>query len=192
MANILVILGHPNIASLCSALASTYAEAAQASGHSVRLIVLADLQFDPILRAGFSAKQPLEPDLVAAQENITWAQHLVVVYPIWWAAPPALLKGFFDRAFLPGFAFKYRENSPMWDKYLTGKTARLLVTSDSPKWYLFWITRNPAVRAVKQGTLEFCGITPVQVTICPMVRKSTPAQRTAWLEEARRLGSLGA
>ena len=47
---------------------------------------------------------------------------------------PALMKGFLDRVLLPGFAFKKREGSVWWDKYLTGKTARLICTLDQPGW----------------------------------------------------------
>ena len=84
---------------------------------------------------GYAQIQPLEPDLLDAQASITWAQHLVWVYPIWWGGLPALLKGFLDRIFLPGFAFKYRPNSALWDRLLTGRSAELLVTMDSPPWY---------------------------------------------------------
>ena len=59
---------------------------------------------------------------------------------------PALLKGFFDRTFLPGFAFKYRNRSQLWDKLLSGRTADLLVTLDTPPWYFRWIYGAPAHR----------------------------------------------
>ena len=58
---------------------------------------LGDLRFDPVLREGYQQVQALEPDLLQAQANILWAEHLVLVYPIWWGGIPALLKGFFDR-----------------------------------------------------------------------------------------------
>jgi len=101
---ILIILGHPAETSLCRAIAEAYQSGAQAAGQDVRLLSLGQLDFDPILRDGYNTIQPLEPDLVAAQESIAWAEHLVFVYPIWWGSIPAILKGFFDRIFLPGFA----------------------------------------------------------------------------------------
>ena len=118
---ILVILGHPSADSLSAALAQSYKEGAQAAGAQVRLLDLGALAFDPILRAGYRGEQALEPDLQAAQAQITWAEHLVWVYPTWWGAMPALLKGFIDRVFLPGFAFKYRQGSSLWDRLLAGR-----------------------------------------------------------------------
>ncbi len=56
--------------------------------------------------------------MLEIQQEILAADHLVFVYPNWWATFPALLKGFIDRVFLPNFAFKYRENSPFCDKYI--------------------------------------------------------------------------
>ena len=95
---VLVVLGHPCSDSLCAGLATAYADAARAAGAQVRVLRLGSLVFDPLLHAGYRQVQTLEPDLVAAQQDILWAQHLVWVYPIWWGAMPALLKGFIDRA----------------------------------------------------------------------------------------------
>ena len=112
---ILLILGTPKRDSLCHALAEAYSNGARGQGHVVRQLPLGELQFDPILREGFGQQQTLEPDLLEAQRQIHWAEHLVFVYPVWWGGVPALLKGFFDRTFLPGFAFKYRNRSQLWD-----------------------------------------------------------------------------
>lgn len=191
MAKILVVVGHPRRESLCAALAAAYAEAARGSGAEVEVLALADLAFDPVLRGGYAGAQPLEPDLVAAQASIAAASHLVLVYPTWWGAPPALLKGFVDRVLLPGFAFRYREGSSLWDKLLTGRSARLIVTADSPGWWLRFVTGNPAVKMMKTSVLDFCGVSPVRVTLLPSVRKSSAADREAWLAEVRRLGARG-
>ena len=90
---ILVILGHPVKDSLCGALAESYANGAKSAGNEVRFISLSDLSFDPILHNGYAKVQEFEPDLVYAKETITWAEHIVFSYPIWWGAMPALLKG---------------------------------------------------------------------------------------------------
>ncbi|MDH5389479.1 MAG: NAD(P)H-dependent oxidoreductase, partial [Gammaproteobacteria bacterium] len=113
---ILVILGHPDEESFCGALAKAYIEGAKDSGNEVHTINLGELKFDPVLWKGYSKIQELEPDLVNAQELMQWSNHIVFIYPNWWGTMPALMKGFFDRAFLPGFAFKYRDNSSFWDK----------------------------------------------------------------------------
>jgi putative NADPH-quinone reductase len=131
----------------------------------------------------------LEPDLQNAQEKIKWADHLVWVHPVWWGSLPALLKGFIDRVFLPGFAFKYRENSVMWDRLLSGKTAHIITTMDSPVWYYKLFTGKPGINQLKKATLEFCGVKPVKVTCMGMVRKSTELSREKWLLKIKKAGS---
>lgn len=182
---ILVLLGHPHNDSFCGAIAHAYMESAKAAGHDVRLIAVGDLSFDPVLRMGYASSQPLEPDLAAGQAAISWAQHLVFVYPIWWGAMPALLKGFIDRVFLPGFAFKYRSGSPLWDRLLAGRSAHLFVTMDSPPWYFRWVYRMPGHQQMKRTILEFSGIKPVAITSFGPVRGSSVRQREKWLERVK-------
>ena len=104
---ILVILGHPRSESLCGALSRAYVEGAAAAGHEVRQLELGALSFDPILRESVRGTQPLEPDLVRAQEVINWAEHHVFVYPTWWRGRPAMIKGFYTRGLLPGLSELY-------------------------------------------------------------------------------------
>ena len=185
---ILVILGHPSDDSLCAALAQSYMEGARSAGAEVRLLALGALAFDPLLHAGYRGNQPLEPDLQAAQAQITWAGHLVWVYPTWWGAMPALLKGFIDRVFLPGFAFKYRQGSSLWDRLLAGRSAELLVTMDSPPWYYRWVQHMPGHLQMKKTILEFSGIRPVRVHGFGPVRGADSARRARWLAQARAYG----
>lgn len=186
---ILVILGHPDKDSFCGTLARTYVESAMASGSEVRELQLGELKFDPILWKGYNRIQELEPDLVKAQELIQWSNHMVFVYPNWWGTMPALLKGFFDRVFLPGFAFKYRDNSAFWDKLLAGRTAQLIVTMDTPPWYYRLIYRRPGHNEMKRTILGFCGIKVVRITELAIVRNSVPQMREKWVSIVERLGA---
>lgn len=185
---ILVILGHPQKESLCGALAEEYTVGAIVAGGEVRTLALGDLAFDPILWNGYKEIQPLAPDLVKAQELITWADHLVFVYPNWWGTMPALMKGFFDRTLLPNFAFKYRQDSPIWDKLLANRTAQLLVTMDTPSWFYRWVFKMPGHEQMKRTILGFCGIKVVKITEFAIVKKSSLVQRQKWLAIAKKLG----
>jgi len=186
---ILVILGHPDTESFCGALCTAYIEGANAVGAEIRELRLGELNFDPVLWKGYKEIQELEPDLVRAQELIQWSDHMVFVYPNWWGAMPALMKGFFDRVFLPGYAFKYRDNSAFWDKLLSGRTAHLIVTLDTPPWYYRWIYRQPGHNQMKRTILGFCGIKVVKITELAMVRGSTAGKRKKWLAMVNRLGA---
>lgn len=185
---IAVILGHPDSQSLSSAIARAYARGAEERGATVREIDLARLTFDPVLWHGYSEVQPLEPDLLEAQRIIDWADVLVFAYPTWWGSAPALLKGFVDRVFLPGFAFKYRENSRLWDKLLAGRSARLLVTMDTPGWYYRWVVRQPGHQMMRRSILGFSGVKPVRVSRFGAVRGADEDARRRWLDQARKLG----
>lgn len=186
---ILVILGHSLSTSFCGALADAYIQGAKGAGNEVRYITLGELKFDPILHHGYQQIQVLEPDLQDAQQAITWAQHIVFAYPIWWGAMPALLKGFIDRVFLPGFAFKYKENSILWERLLSGRSAHLLVTMDSPPWYFRWINHMPGHHQMKRTILEFSGIKPVTISSFGPIISSTKQKREKWLAQAMVFGS---
>lgn len=190
---ILIVLGHPDsTTSFCAALAHHYLQGASAAGADIRELHLGTLSFDPVLRTGYRGPQALEPDLKQAQEDILWAEHLVFVYPCWWGSLPALLKGFIDRVFLPGFAFKYRKDSPLWDKLLAGRSAELLVTMDTPVWYYKLVYHNAGVSVMKKNILEFSGITPVRTHLFGPMISSKEKARDQWLEAALQAGHKAA
>lgn len=185
---ILVVLGHPAADSLSAALAEHYTQGATAAGAEVRQLPLGELTFDPILRNGYRGKQPLEADLTNAQAQLSWAEHVVFVYPIWWGAMPALLKGFIDRVFLPGYAFKYRRDSVWWDRLLAGRSARLLTLMDTPPWYFRLMFRQPGHEQMRRTILEFAGIKPVRISSFGPVRQADEKRRQLWLDRAEALG----
>ncbi|MFD3269858.1 NAD(P)H-dependent oxidoreductase [Paenibacillus dendritiformis] len=187
--NILVINGHPDPQSFCSALSDAYRKGASDSKAQVRSIDLSKITFNPNLQFGYRKRTELEEDLVEAQKLIQWADHLVFVYPTWWGVMPAILKGFIDRVFLPGFAYKYRENSPAWDKLLSGKSAHIIVTLDTPSWYNKLVYKNAGHNVMKRNILQFCGITPVRVTELGPIRGSSDKLRAQWLDKVNQLGS---
>ncbi|WP_028545510.1 NAD(P)H-dependent oxidoreductase [Paenibacillus taiwanensis] len=187
--NILVINGHPDPQSFCAALSDAYMKGAAASNAQVRSIELSKIQFDPNLQFGYRKRTELEKDLLEAQDLIRWADHLVFVYPTWWGVMPAILKGFIDRIFLPGFAYKYRENSYSVDKLLAGKSSRLIVTADTPFWYNKLAYHNAEYNVMKRNILKFCGVSPVRVTELGPIRGSSDKARAEWLAKVSQLGS---
>jgi NAD(P)H dehydrogenase (quinone) len=188
MKNILIIQGNPDPESYCRALANAYKEGANGTGAKVSEIVISDLAFDINLKYGYRKRIELEPDLVESWQKIKTADHLVFIYPLWWGGFPAVMKGFFDRLFLPGMAFQKRENSVWWDKLLKGRTARIITTMDQPTWYFWIVYWAPAHRALKKLICEFCGITPVSITSIGPVRLSTEKFRAEKLALINKLG----
>ena len=188
MKKILVINAHPNAGSFCSGIAEAYKKGALSSGADVKEIIIRQLSFNANLQFGYEKTMELEPDLLAAWEKIKWAEHLVWVHPVWWGGLPAITKGFIDRLFLPGMAFKYRENSVWWDKLLQGKTAHIITTLDQPSWYYWFVYGRPSVNQLKKSTLEFCGIKPVRVTYVGPIRNSKIEFRKKLLSKVEKKG----
>lgn len=188
MKKIVIINGHPNKESFNFGIAEAYKNGALKSGAEVREIIIADLKFDPNLKFGYQKRMELESDLLEAWGKIQWADHLVWFHPVWWGGLPAITKGFIDRLFLPGMAFKYKENSVWWDKLLKNKTAHIITTLDQPGWYYWLFYGRPSVNQLKKSTLEFCGIKPVKVTYVGIIKTSDEPKRMKWLEKIKLLG----
>ena len=181
---------HPGAEGFSKKLLASYLTGAQANGAEVQQMALRDMEFDPVLHEGYRKRQEWEPDLAAAMAAIEACEHFVVAFPMWWGSQPALLKGFFDRGFLPGVAFKYRENSALWDKLLTGRSATALITGDTPGWYLEWVHQNPIQHQTRRQILDFCGFKPARVHYFAPIRRQSETKLAAWCAKAARLGSV--
>lgn len=190
MKKTLIINGHPNAESYCYALHKAYKKGVLAQNIELKEICVKDLDFSVNLAFGYRKRITLEPDLLKAQKKIKWAEHIVWIYPVWWGSYPAILKGFIDRVFLPGFAFQKRENSVWWDKYFTNKTARIISTLDQPNWYYRLIYKQPSYYALKKLTLNFVGIKKVKSTTIGPIRLSKDSFREDWLQKVEKLGRL--
>lgn len=187
MKKVLIINGHPDKHSFCNALTEAYVRGCVATGNTADVLHVRLLNFEMNLENGYSRKIELEADVVLSQKKITEADHIVIIHPVWWGSVPALLKGFFDRVLLPGFAFRYREHSVLWDKLLAGKSGHVIYTSDTPIWLYTLFFRAPSVNMVKRRVLQFCGISPVKVTGIGPLRTSTKQSREEWLNKVEKL-----
>lgn len=173
---ILILDGHPNDNSLVASMARKYLETATQKGHEVQLIAVRELAFSPNLNGGFGKGQELEPALVRAQELLKWADHSVWIYPNWWGTFPALLKGFIDRTFLPGFAFKYKGGG-FPEQLLKGKTAQIIMTLDTPIWFYYLFMRAPGLKIMKSGILGYCGIKVNSIKLFGPIRGTSASDR---------------
>lgn len=188
--NILLILGHPSKNSFNKALLDAYQKGAESIGANCKTIYISDLNFDVNLADGYKTGKAdqLEEDLVAAQKLFQWAHHVVFAFPNWWGAMPAITKGFIDRIFLPGFAFKNHSGKNFPEQLLKGKSIRILVTMDTPKFWFYLIHRASLYLILKKVVFGYVGFKPISFSTFGFIRKSTDAQRNKWLSKTEQLG----
>jgi len=191
MKKIFVLLGHPDTDTYSGALANAYEDGAKKKGHEVRRMNLGELQFDPILRKGYIEIQELEPDLVALQENIKWADHFVIVYPNWWNTMPGLLKGMFDRMWLPGFAFNFDKPTKKLIQRLKGKSARVIIVAGTHSPFSTWMKFGDYTNEIRKGILEFSGLSPVRLTTFGPCDKVDEKKKEEWRQAVFELGKKG-
>jgi len=186
---ILILNGHPDTSrkGLCGALADAYAEGAASGGHTVERLDVGLLQFDLLRSQAEFETGTTPPDISAAQEAIRRADHLVVFFPLWLGDMPALLKGFFEQALRPGFAFAYRP-SGFPQKNLGGRSARIVVTMGMPALIYRWYFRAHALKNLNRNILGFVGYAPVRDTIVGSVATAKPAAMARHFETMRALG----
>ena len=188
--NIVIICGNPDTESFTGSLLDAYQSAAEETGHTVQRFNLGEMKFDPILHRGYKEIQPLEPDLVKLQDAIRACDHLVIGYPNWWTTMPALLKGLFDRFWLPGFAFNFNKQTRKVEAHLKGKTARVFILSGSHSPFKTWWKYGDYTNEIQYGILEFAGIKTSVSSYGPC--ENAPEKCTnKWLKDVVALGKAG-
>jgi len=189
---VFIWVAHPRSHSLCGGIADSYQAGALATGAEVRRIDLAEMSFDTSFDGYGEDALPLEPDLLAWQDGISWADHILIVHPYWWGAMPTRAKAVLDRALTPGFGFRYHKVNVAWDKLLKGKTADANITSGKQPVLDSMLYRRPARRVIRNQVLGFCGIRAKRVIQFGSVKLASQKKIAGWLRRAERMGAHAA
>jgi putative NADPH-quinone reductase len=188
MARIAIIDGHPDPdrARFVHALADAYAQGAEAGIHEVRRIDVAAVDF-PVLRSATEWRET-EPAAAIhrAQIDIRWADHLVILYPLWLGDMPALLKAFLEQVMRPGFAIDETVSAD-GTKLLGGRSARIIVTMGMPASFYRFFYRAHRLKILARNILGFAGIAPLRHSIIGSVEKDD-GHREHWLGRIAGLG----
>lgn len=158
---ILLVLAHPLQESFAASVARTAREALEASGHVVDLLDLYAEDFDPRLseaeRRGYFDVPYNTAAVAGVVDRLKAADGLVLVFPQWWFNFPAILKGFFDRIFVPDIAFTHDAAGGRIVPQLTNiRLLYALTTTGSPWWLVHLYMGNPVRRLLKRGIANFC------------------------------------
>ena len=192
MSRILIIDGHPDPdpVRFLHALAAAYAEGAAESGHAVEVLTLANLDI-PLLRSAAEWEGgTLPPALAEAQAAISRAQHILILYPLWLGALPALLKAFLEQVLRPGFAIR-RDHAGLSPGLLKGRSVRVVVTMGMPALIYRWFFGAHSLKSLERNILRFCGLGPIRETLIGGVGGLDAAGRQRWLDRLRALGRAG-
>lgn len=185
-----VVFNHPYEASYCNAVLEAVLSGLHLGGHEADLFHLDNDGFDPVMRAadlkGFKDGAPVDNKVLEYRSRLELADHLVLIFPIWWELMPALTKGFIDKVIFPGVAYDY-DNSGRWPKMVKRwarlKGITLITTMNTPSSAYRLIFGNAIKKAVFTGTFWKMGYGPRKWISLNMVKFVSEKKRKKWLTE---------
>ena len=188
---ILIILGHPDPDSLNHAIARAVRDDLGRLGHDVIFRDLYDEGFVPLLPAEeIPAQGKVDPVVERHCTELCAADGIVIVHPNWWGQPPAILKGWVDRVFRPGIAYRFEEGDggegiPIG--LLNASAAVVINTSNTPATREQAAFGDPLEAIWRRCIFDLCGVVNFHRRMFGVVVTSTPDQRRDWIEEAKTL-----
>ena len=186
-----LILAHPNKGSFNHAIAEAALAALRENGHEVAFHDLYAEGFDPILPYDEFPKDASLPASVQQHcRELSSADGIVIVHPNWWGQPPAILKGWIDRVFRPGVAYRFLEGDSgegVPEGLLRARAALVLNTSNTAREREISVFGDPLERLWRDCIFGLCGVDDVHRRMFETIVTSTPRQRRAWLDEVREL-----
>jgi NAD(P)H dehydrogenase (quinone) len=188
---VLVVLAHPDPDSFNAALCLELCAGLVEAGHEPDVVDLCGESFDPRMGAAELRRIPggaPEPEVAALQRRLAAAQGLAFVFPMWWASPPAVLKGFVDRVLQQGYAFRLAQGG-MVEGLLPHAKALVLTTTGATRDQVEAIGFARALeKTFDEWTLRMCGVGAVAHHYFYAVPDADEPTRRGYLAEARRLG----
>lgn len=194
MTKTVIVTSHPYDGSFCHALMSAVRAGAQNAGQEVDLIDLEADGFDPVMHSkdliGFLKHQAQDEQALDYIRRIKEADHLVLVFPIWWELMPAMMKGFIDKVVFPGETFDYDKSATGMRSLLDNlQSTTIITTMNTPRSIYRWVFGDAVQRALVRGTFKKMGLKHVRWMSCNMVKKSSDDQRAKWLATAQQVGA---
>jgi NAD(P)H dehydrogenase (quinone) len=183
-----IVFNHPYEGSYCTAILNAVTSGLQKAGHVVDLVHLDNDDFDPVMRAkdlkGFKDGVPSDPQVIKYRERLNEAEHLIMLFPIWWELMPAMTKGFIDKVIFPGVAYDY-DNSGKYPKMIKRWTAingvTIITTMNTPSLAYRLLFGNAIKKAVFSGTFWKLGFKNRKWISFNMVKFVSQAKREKWL-----------
>lgn len=160
----LIIYAHPDVKGHCSTILVNVEKELKSRKEKYEIIDLYKMKFNPLLSEDelyTSGKKLLSHDVKEMQSKVKASDKLIFIYPIWWNNYPAIMRGFVDRVFLSGFAYRYEKNflgTYLPKGLLNNKKAAIFTTSGSSNAIFKYVSGARGVKVLSKDTLEFCGI----------------------------------
>ena len=159
MGKTIIVYAHPNKSGFCGNILSQVIKQLEFQEVDFDIIDLYEIEYNPVMRNEehyTSGGYEISEQNKEFQEMISEAKNLIFIYPTWWQNMPAIVKGFIDRVFTVGFAFKYEGKMPV--KLLKGRNAVVLTTSGAPRILARFLAGDRAMKVLAKDTLGFCGV----------------------------------
>lgn len=187
----LIIYAHPNESSLNHSFMQTVIESLQVQNNEIEVRDLYQLHFDPALSLDDMRGQrvgKVSEDVKREQDFISWADHIIFIYPIWWNGMPAILKGYIDRVMSYGFAYCYDQG--VQKGLLKGKQVSIINThGKSHTEYESMGMYKAFLLTSDNGIFKYCGLTINQHLYFEKADKASPENIETWVNEIRNVFS---
>ncbi|MFO7879673.1 MAG: NAD(P)H-dependent oxidoreductase [Bacteroidota bacterium] len=186
--NTLIIYAHYKEPSFNSAIRDVLAESFHDKGNEVIMRDLYNIKFNPVLsRKDLESidEERYPTEITEEQKFIKRAELIVFVYPIWWSGMPAMLKGYIERVFLEGFAFKTKNGKAR--PLLTDKKVMLFNTTGSTEFFNTQKQRDALNEITEKCIFEFCGMEIINHTYFHAVQDVDEDTRKAMLAKVREI-----
>ena len=187
----LVVYCHPNPESFVAAARDAAVAGLRAGHHEVRLTDLYASGFDPVLSAadfaGHRSASDTKAGIADHVSDLLWCESLVLIYPTWWAAQPAMLKGWIDRVWVDGVAWTMPVGTTRLRAGLRNIRRITVVTTHGSSKFVNALEGEAGKRTVTRALRILCSRTcRTRWIALYTVDRSTAAQRTKFLDRVRR------
>lgn len=188
-----IVFNHPYERSFCTAILQSVTRGLHKAGHETDVLHLDNEQFDPVMRTAdleaFTLGEPIDPKVLEYRERLAAADHLILIFPIWWELMPAMTKGFIDKVIFPGVAYDYDKSGRfprMVKRFGRLKSITLITTMNTPSLMYRLIFGNAVKRALFTGTFWKLGYRNRKWINLGMVKFVSPEKRFRWLNQLER------
>lgn len=183
-----ILYCHPNPQSFCHAILETVVQELTAKGQEVEVRDLYAMNFQAVKQpADFVDLQnhTVATDIKTEQDHLRSADRIIVIYPLWWAGLPGLLKGYIDRVFSVGFAYSY-DFSDLESFKLAGKEVYLFTTMGAPNlFYRLTLMLIAMGKTCDGGIFRFCKMKVKSHSWFGSVASTSDQKRARYLARAK-------